>query len=78
MPVDQLEPAVGQFIGEQTAGEADLGVEIGQHGSLHGGMPASIQLVRHQVASADADMTDDAITHRQRQGFGHGIYLQVL
>jgi hypothetical protein len=48
MAIDQLEPAVGQLIGEQAAGEADLAVEGLQRGTLAVAVQAEVELVRDQ------------------------------
>jgi hypothetical protein len=54
MAVDQLESAVGQFVGQQAAGEADLVVERLQGGTLAAGMRAEVELVGDQVAGASS------------------------
>ena len=61
--VDQLEPAVGQLVGQQAACEADLGIEVEQGAALGVGVDAGVVLVRHQVAGPHADVLDDAIAH---------------
>jgi hypothetical protein len=52
--VQELEPAVGQFVGQQAAGEADLPVQGLQGGLLQVGVQPEVQLVGDQVAGADA------------------------
>src|SRR6202008_3340005 len=47
--VEQLQAAVGQFVGEQAAGEADLAVQRFQDGALLLGGQAEVQLVGVQV-----------------------------
>src|SRR5207248_10259253 len=71
--VDQLEAAVGQLVGEQAAGEADV-VEDGFQGlALLDGMAAPVVLMRHQVAGADLAVLLDAVASR----FSHIILLSV-
>src|SRR5262245_17660251 len=67
MAVDQFQPSIRQAIGEQAACEADLVVQQGQRLPLGFGMQARVQLVRRQLAGADADVSDDAVAD------GHGF-----
>jgi hypothetical protein len=59
--VDQLEPAVGQFVGQQAAGEADLLVQGLQGADLVALVVAVVELVRHQVAGTDTTVGLDAV-----------------
>jgi hypothetical protein len=59
--VDELEPAVGQLVGQQAAGEADLAVQRLQRGALQFGIQAEVELVDEQVAGADATVALDAV-----------------
>jgi hypothetical protein len=61
MAVDQVEPTVGQFGGEQTAGEADLLIQGAQGILLVVGVQTIIPLVRHRVAGAHAAVALDAV-----------------
>jgi hypothetical protein len=64
LAVQQLEPAVGQLVGEQAPGEADLPVEGLQGDPLRLGVQAVVQLVRDQVVGANAAAGLDAVAHR--------------
>src|SRR5882724_3757180 len=63
MAVYQLEPAVGKLVGKQAAGEADLLVERFQSGALVGGVRAEVELVRDEVAGANAAVGLDAVAN---------------
>jgi len=65
--VDELELAVGKFVGEQTAGEADVVVKGPQDGPLPLRVMTVIELVRHKVTGANPAMGFDAIA----KGVGH-------
>jgi hypothetical protein len=62
--VDQLQAAVGQLVGQQAAGEADLVVQGAQGVALEVGVQAEVQLVGDQVAGADAAVGLDAVADR--------------
>jgi hypothetical protein len=66
--VEQFQAAVGEFVGEQAAGEADLAVESLQGGFLQLGVRTEVQLVRDQVAGADAAVRFDAVADRGAAG----------
>ena len=59
--VDELETAIGQFVGEQAAREADLLVDGLEGGFLGVGVEAEVPFVRHQVAGADFTVGFDAV-----------------
>jgi integron integrase len=67
--VDQLQPSVGQLVGEQTAREANLPVQRLQGGALHRGMEAGGELVR-DVVFADQEVQRRADQEVQRSGSG--------
>ena len=50
MPIDELEPAIGEGIRQQTAREADLVVKLFERTPLGVGVNTRIQFVRHQFA----------------------------
>src|SRR5437016_4729326 len=61
MAVDEFESAVGQFIRQQRACEADAAIEIGERLALGVVVEARVEFVRHEIAGAHADVTSDAI-----------------
>src|SRR6266446_3008560 len=63
MAVDQLQPAVGQFIGKQAARKANLRIKRLQGSLLMFRVRAEVQFMRDQVAGAHAAVVLDAISY---------------
>jgi hypothetical protein len=63
MPVDQFQPAVGQFIGQQAPRESHLVVQGPERSLLPCRMAAEVHLVGNQIARSNLAMTDNAIFH---------------
>jgi len=70
MTVDQFQPAVGQFVGQQAAGKPDLPIQRLQGPLLRLRMQPIVPLVRRQIAGADAAMSLDAVA----DPFVHCLY----
>jgi hypothetical protein len=54
MAVDQFQATVRQFIGEQAAGETHFAVQDRQRGALELGVRAKVELMRPEIAGANA------------------------
>ena len=61
--VDEFETAVGEFVGQQAAGEADFVVDGGQGGLLGVGVEAEVPFVGNEVGGADTAMTFNAVAN---------------
>jgi len=63
MAVEQFQSAVGQLVGQQAAGEADILVERFERRPLQVGMQPKVQLVGNQIPGPNPPMPFDAIAY---------------
>jgi hypothetical protein len=60
--VDEFESAVGELVGEEAAGEADLVVDGFEGGFLGVGVRAEVPFVGEKIARSDAAVGEDAVS----------------